>query len=185
MKTLERKFSSSERIIAKAKFSAWVYLTAFIVAAVLGALIAVLWEFGGAIETFFKVENAPRYLTEANLRWALLGAAGVVLICVLIIALRLYSKELIVTEDKIVFRGGILSVHTVVIPLKEVRILESHQSGLQRLFGIGTIVIISDAEQPYYIKGIKSADRFTRRIIRQLTEVRKAGQTTRLVLTLK
>ena len=184
MKTLERKFSSSERIIAKAKFSAWVYTSPVIVAIVLGGIIAVLWIFGGKIEGLFGVEGAPKYLTEQNLRWALVGAAGVVLISTLIVSLKLYSKELIVTEDKIVYREGISSVHNVVIPLKEVRILESHQTGFQRLCGTGTITIISDAEKPYNIKGVKSADRFSRRIIRQMSEVRRAQESTRFILKL-
>lgn len=184
MKTLERRFSSSERIIAKAKFSAWVYISPVILALVLGGIIAVLWVFGGKIEGLFGGTGTPQYLTEQNLRWALLGAAGVVLLSVLIVSLKLYSKELIVTEDKIVYREGISSVHNVVIPLKEVRILESHQTGFQRLFGIGTITIISDAEKPYNIKGIKSADRFSRRIIRQMSEVRRAQESTRFVLRL-
>ena len=184
MKTLERKFSSSERIIAKAKFSAWVYVSPVIVAMVLGGIIAVLWIFGAKIEGLFGVKNAPKYLTEQNMRWALLGAAGVVLICTLIVTLKLYSKELIVTEDKIVYREGIASVHNVVIPLKEVRILESHQTGFQRICGIGTITIISDAEKPYNIKGIKSAERFSRRIIRQMSEVRRAQESTKFILKL-
>ena len=106
------------------------------------------------------------------------------LLTTLLVTLKLYSKELIVTEDKIVYREGISSVHNVVIPLKEVRILESHQTGFQRLCGTGTITIISDAEKPYHIKGIKSADRFSRRIIRQMSEVRRAQESTRFILKL-
>ena len=184
MKTLERKFSSSERIIAKAKFSAWAYMSCVIVALVLGGIIAVLWIFGGKLEGLLGVENAPKYLTEQNLRWALLGAAGVVLFTVILVSLKLYGKELIVTEDKIVYREGISSVRNVVIPLKEVRILESHQTGLQRLCGVGSITIISDAEKPYKISGIKSADRFSRRIIRQMSEVRRAQESARFILKL-
>lgn len=184
MKTLERKFSSSERIITKAKFSAWAYLSCVLIAVILGGILAVLWLFGGKIEGLFGVEDAPKYLTDQNLRWALLGAAGVVLLSVLIVTLKLYGKELIVTEDKIVYREGIASVHNVVIPLKEVRILESQQTGLQRLFGLGSITIISDAAKPYKIKGIKSADRFSRRIIRQMSEIRRAQESTRFVLKL-
>ncbi len=184
MKTLERKFSSSERIVAKAKFSAWAYLSCAIVAIVLGVIIALLWEFGGKIEGLFGGTGEPKYLAPEYLRWALLGAAGVVLIIALIITIKLFSKELIVTEDKIVYRAGILSVHNVVIPLKEVRILESHQSGLQALVGVGSITIISDAEKPYDIKGIKSVDRFSRRVIRQMSEARKAQESTRFVLKL-
>lgn len=185
MKTLERRFSSSERIVAKAKFSAWSYLTCVLIAAVLGAIIAVLWVYGGLLESKIGVADAPKYLTPVNLRWALLGAAGVVLISIIVVSLKLYGKELIVTEDKIVYRNGVTSVRNVVIPLKEVRILETKQTGLQRLFGVGTITIISDAEKPEQIKGIKSADRFSRRVIRQMSEARRAQENTKFVLTLR
>ncbi len=183
MKTLERKFSSSERIIAKAKFSAWVYLKCVLVAVILGGVIAALWIFNKQIEGLFGVKNAPIYLTDANMRWALLGAAGIVIISILIVSLKLYSRELIVTEDKIVYREGVISVHNVVIPLKDVCILESNQTGLQHLFGVGSVNIISDAEQPYLIKGVRGAERFTRRVVRQMTEVRRA-QETKVLLTL-
>lgn len=184
MKTLERKFSSSERIIAKAKFSAWVYLSSALIAVILGGIIAVVWIFNDQIEGLFGIEGGAKYLTDENMRWALLAAACVVLISVIVTSIKLHCRELIVTEDKIVYREGFASVHNVVIPLKEVRILESHQSGIQRLLGIGTITIISDAEKPYTIKGIKSAERFSRRIIRQLSEIRRAQESTRFILKL-
>ncbi len=184
MKTLERKFSSSERIVAKAKFSAWAYLSCVLIAVVLGGIIAALWIFGGKIEQLFGNAGEPKYLVDTYLRWALLGAAVIVLLSVLAVSLKLYSKELIVTEDKIVYREGLTSVRSVVIPLREVRILESNQTGGQRLLGYGSITIISDAEKPEIIKGIKNADRFSRRVIRQMSEVRRAQESTKFILKL-
>ena len=185
MKTLERKFSKSERIVAKAKFSCSVYIGCVILALVLGGIVGALWIFGPQIEGLFSPnDGTAKYLTDSVMRWVLLGAAGVVLISVVFTAIDLYSKEFIVTEDKIVFREGVAAVRDVVIPLSEIRIIETNQSAMQRLLGIGTVTIISDAVKPYKIKGIKSADRFTRRILRQLSEVRKANGSQRFTLQL-
>lgn len=185
MKTLERKFSKSERIIAKAKFSATVYLSSLVLALILGGLVAVIWIFNAKIEGIFKPnDGVARYLTDSVMRWVLLGAGGVVLISLITNTVRLYSKEFIVTEDKIAVREGCMAVHNIIIPLSEVRIVETEQNAVQRLLGIGTVTIISDALKPYKVHGIKSADRFTRRILRQISEVRKNGNGQRFVLQL-
>ena len=54
MKTLERKYSKSERVVAKARFSSWVFLRQLLVALLLGGIIAVLWVYGGKIVDFLN-----------------------------------------------------------------------------------------------------------------------------------
>ncbi len=184
MKTLERKYSKSERIVAKAKFSSCVYFREVLLAVILGAVIGVLWGLNDKIEGIFTKQPEAIYLTDNVMRWVLLGAAIIVLLALIAEAISLNSKELIVTEDKIVFREGVLSVRNTVIPICEIRIIETEQSGLQRILGIGTVTIISDAEQPYNIKGVKSADRLTRRIMRQVADVRRESESKRIQLQL-
>ncbi len=183
MRTLEKKYSRTERIVAKAKFSCWVYMWAVALAVLLGGIIAALWVFRAQIEGLFGNEQV-KILTDANLRWALLGAAGVVLLTVLGISISLYSRELIVTEDKVVYRKGVAAVTNIVIPLSEIRIVETEQNGIQRVFGVGAVTIISDAVQPYRIKGVKGADRLTRRLMRQLGDARKESEGRRMQLQL-
>ncbi len=180
MKTLERKYSKTDRIIAKAQFSAWVYLASVLLAVLLGGIIAVLWVFMPKIN-----EAAGKaILTDAIMRWVLLGAGIAVLISFLMQALSLYSKELIVTEDKIVYRSGLLSVQNTIIPIMEIRIIEAHQTLLQRIFNMGTISIISDAEKPYKIKGVKAAERFTRRVMKQAAISKQEYESRRVQLQL-
>ncbi|MBQ9276249.1 MAG: PH domain-containing protein [Clostridia bacterium] len=171
MKTLERKYSKSERIVAKAKFSSWVFVRQLLIALVLGGIIAVLWIFGPKILGFVN-EKFGWEIAEAKyfvgLKWAILGSAGFVLLLVILQAISLYSKELILTEDKVVVRYGVFDVQNAIIPLSEIRIVESKQRLLQRIVHIGDISIISDAEKPYHIKGIVAADRLTRRIMKQM-----------------
>lgn len=170
MKELEKKFSKSERIVAKARFSYWVFLQEILLAAVLGGLLAVVWIFAQQIEGFFtKDSTAVHYLTEQNLKWALLGCSAFVLICLALHALCVFRKELIMTEDKLIYKFGVLSVRSIMIPLEEVKIIESGQNALQRLMGYGNISIISDAEKPYRIKHIVRPERFARRVVKQIS----------------
>lgn len=173
MKSLERRYSKIERIVAKARFSPWVFSVTAIVAIVLGGLISVLWVFRDAIEGWFTKEDTAKFLTDDVMRWVLLGGAGVVLICFIVQLIRFNSRELLVTEDKIVYREGIASMKTVVIPLSEIRIVEMEQGVFQRLAGVGDMLVVSDAEKPYRIKNVASADRLTRKIMSQIMLVRK------------
>lgn len=185
MKTLERKYFKSERIIAKAKFSACVYFKSVILAAVLGAIIAVVWVFKDKIEGIITKNEGPAvYLTDDIMRWVLLGAAVLVILSIIIQSIGLYSKEMIVTEDKVVFRSGVLSVRNTTIPIVEIVIIETNQNLLQRLVNTGTVCIVSDAEQPYKIKGVKAADRLTRRIMKQVAAVKRESETRRMQLQL-
>lgn len=177
MKTLERKYSRSEKIIAKASFSACVFIREVILAAVLGGLIAVIWIFNAKIEGWF-IDNGgvAKYLTDEIMRWVLLGAGLFVLLCVIIESIAYSGRELILTEDKIVYRKGVLNVNTVTIPLSAIRIVETKQNAVQRLLGYGSLMIVSDAEKPYIIKGINRTDRFARRVMGQLTLIRNSRQ---------
>ena len=185
MKTLERKYSKSERIIAKAKFSATVYLRSVLLAAVLGGIIAVLWSYNEQIEHLFtKGEGPATILTDTIMRYVLLGASIVVLIHLIAQALSLYAKELIVTENQIVFRFGVFAVKNITIPIREVVIIETTHSLLQRILGTGTISIVSDAEQPYKVKGVRGADKLTRRIMKQVSDIRRENDTKKIKIKL-
>ena len=184
MKTLERKYAKIDRIVAKGRFSAWTFVLTALVAAVLGGIVAVIWIFKDRIEALFTKTTPAQYLTDDVMRWVLLGVACAVVVCFLLQLIKFKSKELVLTEDKVVYREGFLNVRTVVIPLAEIKMVETKQNALQRLVGVGGLLIVSDAEQPYLVRGVKSADRMTRRIMRQIADMKKASETrgTRLQL---
>ena len=161
------------------------YAKSIVIALVLGGIIGVVWAFKDTIEGLITKNEGPAvYLTDDILRWVLLGAGAFVLLCFLIQAIALHTKELIVTEDKVVFRSGVLSVSNTTIPINEIVIIETKQNILQRICGTGTLIIVSDAEQPYKIKGVKSADRLTRRIMRQVAAVKRESEARRMQLQL-
>ena len=171
MRTLEKKYSKIERVVAKGKFSACVYLRTVFLAAILGGLTAVVWIFKDKIEGLFTKNEPAQHLTDDVMRWVLLGVGIIVLSSLLIETIRLNSKELVLTPDKVVFREGILNIRTVVIPLCEIKMVETKQNTLERLLGFGKILIVSDAQQPYLVKNVKSPDRLSRRIMRQVADV--------------
>lgn len=174
MKTLEKKYSKIERVVAKGKFSACVYLRTVLLAVILGGLTAVIWVFKDKIEGLFTKTEPAQYLTDDVMRWVLLGVGVIVLASLVIETIRLNSKELVLTPDKVVFREGILNVRSVVIPLCEIKMVETKQNFFQRLVGVGSLLIVSDAQQPYLVKNLKSPDRLSRRIMRQVADANES-----------
>lgn len=176
MKTLEKKYSKIERVVAKGKFSACIYLHTVLLAAILGGLTAVIWIFKDKIEGLFTKTEPAQYLTDDVMRWVLLGVGVIVLISLIAQTIRLKSKELVLTPDKVVFREGVFNVRSVVIPLCEIKMVETKQNFFERLVGVGKVLIVSDAQQPYLVKNVKSPDRLTRRIMRQVADVNEQAR---------
>lgn len=96
MRKLERTYSGTERIIARARFSAWAFLKELFIAAVLGGAIAALWIFAddieGALDPNFG--GSARFLTPENLKWAMAGAGGFVILLTVLHALSIYMQEI-------------------------------------------------------------------------------------------
>lgn len=177
MKALERKYSKSDRIVVKAKFSAWVFARQFFLAAVLGGALAAVWVYAEQIEHFLlKSTGDLQYLTEDNLKWALLGCAGFVVLCVILQAISLYSRELIVTEDKFIYRVGIIAVKSAVINLNTIKSVEYDATFMERILGYGRISVIVDAQHPYVIRGISGAGRLSARIMKQVSLITSESQ---------
>lgn len=163
MKELERAFSKSERIVAKAKFSYWVFLREVLVAAILGGLLAVFWIFAPQINALVK----KTILTEQVLKYILLGFGCFVLLMTAIEALIRWRKEAIVTEQKFISRTGVLSIQNAQLPVNEIKAVETHQNVFQRMLGYGNLTVITDAEKPIVIKWIIRPEKFARKITSQ------------------
>lgn len=129
MRKLERTYSKSERIIARARFSAWAFLREILLAAILGGAIAALWIFAGDIEGALdpNYSGAPKYLSPDNLKWALLAAGLLVALIAVMHAISLYFREIIVTEDKFLYRSGVGNTVSVMLPLSEIRYIDVRQ----------------------------------------------------------
>lgn len=185
MRQLERTYSGTERIVARARFSAWAFLREVFIAVLLGGIIAVLWLFGSDIEKALdpNFTGTARYLSPDNLRWAMLGAGAFVVLLALLHALSLYRQEIIVTEDKFLYKSGVASTVNVMLPLNEIRYIDVRQNAIQLLLGYGKIKVITDGEEPFVICNLVRPERFARRIMRQCSVVREQVARPRLMLS--
>ena len=185
MRTLERIYSRSERIVLRARFSGFAAAKLIIVAAVLGAIIALLWVYAPEIEGGLdpKFDGTVRYLTPANLKWALLGAACFVIFLVICDAVSMYRQELIVTEDKFIFKQGVFKIRSVMLPLAEIRYIDVHQNVFQVICGYGKIRVITDGDAPFIIKNLVRPEKFARKVMKQSSALREQSMHPRLTLS--
>lgn len=184
MKTLERRYSKTDRIIAKAHFSSAVYLRNLIVAIILGGIVGALWGFAEPIERVVFKHESVIFFTDEIMKWVLVGVAAFVLVGLIFRAISIYAKELIVTEDKLAVRKGFFSVVNDTIPLSKIVNIETKQRLLQRLFNFGTITIYSDGLLPITVSGVKAVDRLSRRILKQVETAKREAEGRRMQLQL-
>lgn len=163
MKQLEKRFSKTERIVAKAKFTCWVFLREIFVALLLGAIIAVLWVYMPQVNSLLKKE----ILTEQIMKYVLLGAGGFVLVMTMFEALIHRCKEALITDKKFALRMGVLSVVEEQLPIDQIRSVESAQNFIQRILHYGNVTLITDAIKPIVLKGIIRPERFAERVTKQ------------------
>lgn len=176
MKTLEKKYSRTERVVAKGRFSALNYFKTVLIALILGGITAVVWAFKDKIEAVFTKSEPAVYLTDEVMRYVLLAVAIVVVISFVIESIRYGSKELVLTPDKLAYREGVFSIHSTTVQLSEIKMVETKQNVFQRMLGFGTLLIVSDAQQPYEVKNVRSPERLSRKIMQQASRNRRAGR---------
>ena len=174
MRRLEKIYSKSDRIIAKGKFTYWIFLSDVILALFLGGIIAVVWIFNLQIERLFLPEaTVVKYLTETNLKYAIAVAGGLVLVVFVLRSISFYAREIILTEDKLVFHIGILSREIVTLQVYEIVNTRVNQGAFQSLFNIGSVEFVGSGSDTYVIRHIVAPDRFARRVMAQATALRK------------
>lgn len=174
MKALERRYSKVERVVAKGKFSAINYLRTLLIAVILGGLTAVVWIYKDKLESIITKHQKAMYLTDDVMRYVLLAVGIVVVISFLIETIRFNARELVITPDKFIYRAGVFSVHTTMVQLVEIKMVDTKQNFIQRILGIGDIIIVSDAQHPYRVKNVKAPERLARKIMTQASLSNKA-----------
>ena len=174
MRRLEKIYSKSDRIIAKAKFSYWVFSAEVFLALFLGAVIAVLWIFGLKIEQLIRPgATEPIYLIPKYLKWAILGAGGLVLVIAFMHGLSFYAREMILTEDKLIYHVGLLNREIVTIQLSEIVNTQVDQGPFQTIVNTGRIEISGSGGDSYVINHVIAPDKFARRVIHQATAIKR------------
>lgn len=144
-------------------------------AAVLGGIIAVLWIYGGTIEKALdpNFSGTAKYLSEQNLKWAMLGCALFVLLVAVLHGISVFRREIIVTEDKFLYKSGVGSVESIMLPLSAIRYIDVRQNVFQSMLGYGKIRVITDGEEPFKIGNLVRPEKFARKIMYQCSIVRE------------
>lgn len=188
MRRLERIYSKTERIVARPRFSGWTFLRELFVAAILGGIIAVLWIYGDTIEQALdpSFAGSAKYLSEANLKWAMLGCGLFVVLLLILHVIDFYMRIIIITEDKFVYKAGLLSSKSIMLPLNEIRYVDVSQNFVQAIFGCGKIKLITEGEAPFVIviKNIVRPQKCARRLMQQCSYVRESTGRPRLCLSI-
>jgi uncharacterized membrane protein YdbT with pleckstrin-like domain len=180
MKALERTYRKSERVVSKARFTYVFFLRELLIAAILGALIAVLYIYAGNINKAIGKD----IITEQILTYITAGCAGLVLILCIFEGIAKWQREAVVTDRKFAARIGIIKRLDVQMPLDQIKEVKVTQNIFERIFCYGKVIVIVDAMDPLVIKGICSPLRFAQSITRQKNryEHSSGNKTMQLVL---
>ena len=164
MKYVRRVLLPGETIVYETGLHWLVYAHA-IVLLILAALIAV-----GAL----YVDQQYRIFIQ--------GLAGLILIVALfdalIAAIRRLSTELAVTDQRVVFKQGILARHTIEMNRSKVESVDVDQSIFGRIFGYGTVMVRGTGGSLEPFRQIDDPLTFRSHITVDPVQVRKAAKTT-------
>lgn len=133
-------------------------------------------DFKDKIEGLFTKTEPAQYLTDDVMRWVLLGVGVVVLFGLIVETIRLNSKELVLTPDKVVFREGVFSVRSVVIPLCEIKMVETKQNFFGRIVGVGASLSCPTRNNLILSKTSNLPTVFRCRIMRQAADANEAAR---------
>lgn len=168
MRYIQSHLSDSERIVAKARFTGWVYMRDIFVLAALTAVDYVLYHFVAAV-------------TETIFWYAFAGIAGLFILMVLQNSFVRWGTELILTENKLSGRRGFLNIKISSVQLVQINNLESAASFFGRIFGYGT-VIVNIQDHQYIYKRVVRPDAFVNKVNLQISRLRKNEQGENIVI---
>lgn len=80
----------------------------------------------------------------------LIAAFGIGLLILLIWYIKTQATVLTVTDNEIIYERGILSKDRLSVSLRHVRSVEVIQSLVNRIFGVGTIMILTAGDMPEF-----------------------------------
>ena len=92
------------------------------------------------------LQTDARTLPRTALGWACLGLIVAAACWLVARSLRWVTTNFVITTQRVIDRWGVLSKHSTEIPLERVNTVMSSQGILERLFGVGDLVIESGGE---------------------------------------
>ena len=100
-------------------------------------------------------------------------AGGLVLIIAFMHGLSFYAREMILTEDKLIYHVGLLNREIVTIQLYEIVNTQVDQGPFQTIVNTGRIEISGSGGDSYVINHVIAPDKFARRVIHQATAIKR------------
>ncbi|MBR7162787.1 MAG: PH domain-containing protein [Clostridia bacterium] len=180
MKALERTYRKSERVVSKARFTYVFFLRELLIAAILGAIVALLYIYKADINGLIGKD----ILTDEILAYVAAGCGGLVVLLCLLEGISRWQREAVVTDRKFAARVGIFRRLDVQMPLDQIKEVKVTQNLFERIFCYGKVIVIVDAMDPLVVKGICVPLRFAQSITRQKNRYEHSGGNKKVQLVL-
>ncbi|MDR3216697.1 MAG: PH domain-containing protein [Clostridiaceae bacterium] len=167
MRYIENRLPPQERIVAKARFSAWVFMREVLLAAVLGVGIYLAYKYA-------DIDINIIYYIAA-------GSGGLVLLSLIQHIISRAGYELLLTEKRLAGRIGFFNLSYIDTQLAQINNLYTKASLLGRIFGYGKVfVTIQDKEFVY--KNVVRPDAFISKVSRTITRSKASERGEQIVV---
>jgi uncharacterized membrane protein YdbT with pleckstrin-like domain len=141
MRYIDRNLTAGETVVYETRLH-WIVMLRSIIQAIIAVLLA-----GGILYYAFSSTAAPddqMHLMEG-------GAAVLVVIAVILLvagATRRNATEMAVTNHRVIVKVGLVGRRTVELLLSKIESIEVQETGLGRMLGYGTIVLVGTGGTP-------------------------------------
>jgi len=141
MRYIDRNLTAGEVVVYETRLH-WIVMLRSIIQAVIAVLLA-----GGILYYAFTSTGAP----DDQLHLMEGGAAVLVIIAVILLvagATRRNATEMAVTNHRVIVKVGLVGRRTVELLLSKIESIEVQETGLGRMLGYGTIVLVGTGGTP-------------------------------------
>jgi len=141
MRYIDRNLTAGETVVYETRLH-WIVMLRSIIQAFIAVLLA-----GGILYYAFSSTGAPddqMHLMEG-------GAAVLIIIAVILLvagATRRNATEMAVTNHRVIVKVGLVGRRTVELLLSKIESIEVQETGLGRMLGYGTIVLVGTGGTP-------------------------------------
>jgi len=141
MRYIDRNLTAGETVVYETRLH-WIVMLRSIIQAIIAVLLA-----GGILYYAFSSTGAPddqMHLMEG-------GAAVLIIIAVILLvagATRRNATEMAVTNHRVIVKVGLVGRRTVELLLSKIESIEVQETGLGRMLGYGTIVLVGTGGTP-------------------------------------
>jgi uncharacterized membrane protein YdbT with pleckstrin-like domain len=141
MRYIDRNLTAGETVVYETRLH-WIVMLRSIIQAIIAVLLA-----GGILYYAFSSTAAPddqMHLMEG-------GAAVLIIIAVILLvagATRRNATEMAVTNHRVIVKVGLVGRRTVELLLSKIESIEVQETGLGRMLGYGTIVLVGTGGTP-------------------------------------